>query len=312
MLPTSAETLGSRAGATPRPRVEWLRCLPFLLLHLACLAVFRVGWSGTAVAIALATLFARVFGLTGFYHRYFAHRAFKTSRWFQLAGAVLGASAAQRGPLWWAAHHRTHHRDSDTAGDPHSPVQHGFFWSHMAWFMTREHLPTTERLVRDWAKYPELRFLDRHDFLVPIVLATALFGLGSALAAWAPGLGTSGGQVLVWGFFVSTIVLYHVTFAINSLAHRFGTRDYATNDDSRNNFLLALLTFGEGWHNNHHHYPASARQGFHWWQIDITYYLLVALSWIGLVWDLRPVPEHVRDSLRRPRTAPAAAAGSSR
>ena len=282
-----------------KSRVDWVRCIPFLLMHVACLAVFWVGWSGAAVAIGLATLFLRVFGLTGFYHRYFSHRAFKTSRWFQFVGAVLGASAVQRGPLWWAAHHRSHHRNSDTAADPHSPVHRGFFWSHMAWFMTKEHYVTQERLVRDWSKYPELRFLNRYDFAVPVAFAVALFACGYLLETLAPGLKTSAWQVLVWGFFVSTVALYHLTFSINSVAHRWGTRPYPTGDDSRNNALLAMLTFGEGWHNNHHHYPASARQGFHWWQVDVTFYILVVLSWFGLVWNLKAVPLHVRDGRTR-------------
>ncbi|HYV34487.1 MAG TPA: fatty acid desaturase, partial [Gemmataceae bacterium] len=206
----------SDTRALAAPRIEWLRCLPFLVLHVACLGVLWVGWSWTAVGIAAFTLFLRVFGLTGFYHRYFSHRAFKTSRGFQFFGAVLGSAAAQRGPLWWAAHHRSHHRDADTDRDPHSPVHYGFFWSHMAWFMTREHVKTDERLVRDLVKYPELRFLDRYEFVVPLLFATALYGLGAGLADWAPDLGTSGWQVLVWGFFISTIALYHLTFAVNS------------------------------------------------------------------------------------------------
>jgi stearoyl-CoA desaturase (delta-9 desaturase) len=263
-------------------------------MHTVCLAVFWMGFSWTAVQIGLVTLFLRVFGLTGFYHRYFSHRAFKTSRWFQFAGAVLGAAAVQRGPLWWAAHHRAHHRNADTAHDPHSPLYRGFLWSHVLWFMTLDNVDTRVHLVRDWARYPELRFLDRFELAVPLGFALALAGLGEGLAIWAPGLGTTAWQVLVWGFFLSTVVLYHLTFAINSLAHRWGTRPFATRDESRNNFLLALLTFGEGWHNNHHYYHASARQGFRWWQIDITYYILVVLSWAGLVWDLRPVPPHLR------------------
>jgi stearoyl-CoA desaturase (delta-9 desaturase) len=171
----------------------------------------------------------------------------------------------------------------------------------MAWFMTREHVGTKEHLVRDWAKYPELRFLDRYELVAPLGLVLALLGLGAALAIWAPGLETSAWQVLVWGFFVSTVVLYHLTFAVNSVAHRWGSRPFATKDESRNNLLLALLTFGEGWHNNHHHYPVSARQGFRWWQIDITYYILVILSWLGVVWDIKPVPRHLRHSLPQPK-----------
>lgn len=276
-----------------RPRVQWLRVSPFFLLHLACLSVFLVGFSWTALAVAVLTFSVRCFGLTGFYHRYFAHRTFKTTRWFQFVGAMLGNAAAQRGPIWWAAHHRNHHRNSDLEQDVHSPVQHGFIWSHMLWFMTTENHRTDRRAVKDWLKFPELRFLDRVDFLVPALLALAMFGLGELLRATLPGLGTNGWQMLVWGFLLSTTALYHSTFSINSLAHVFGSRRFATNDASRNNFWLALITFGEGWHNNHHHYSASARQGFYWWEIDITYYVLVVLSWFRVVWDLKGVPERV-------------------
>lgn len=295
----NAEEVG-KVPIREMPRVDWFRCMPFLFMHVACLAVFWVGWSWTAVLIALGMLFLRVFALTGFYHRYFSHRAFKTSRWFQFVGAVLGASAVQRGPLWWSAHHRAHHRYSDTQPDPHSPLHYGFFWSHIAWFMTSEHVGTRTELVRDWSKFPELRLLDKHDMTIPVILAFGMLGLGAVLEHWAPGLGTTAWQVLVWGFFISTILLYHITFAINSVAHRWGSKAFDTQDESRNNLLLALLTFGEGWHNNHHHYPASARQGFRWWQIDITYYILVLLSKVGLVWDLKPIPEHLRKGLPKP------------
>ncbi len=282
-----------------RQEVEWFRVTPFLLMHLACISVLWVGWSWVALGVALVIYFARVFGLTAFYHRYFSHRSFKTSRWFQFVGALLGNLAGQRGPIWWAAHHRDHHRYSETHADVHSPHAHGFLWSHMLWFMTRVNYRTIERNVKDLLKYPELRFLDRFDFVAPTALAFAMFGLGEALRIWAPSLGTNGWQMLVWGFLISTMVLYHVTFAINSLAHTIGTRRFNTNDDSRNNWWLALMTFGEGWHNNHHHYPASARQGFYWWEIDLTYCILVVLSWCGLVWDLKAVPQRVFDDARK-------------
>lgn len=274
-------------------RVEWVRVTPFFLLHAACLLVLVVGWSWAAIAVAIAVYFARVFGLTAFYHRYFSHRAFKTSRVVQFLGALLGNAAGQRGPIWWAAHHRHHHRASDQPNDIHSPVQQGFLWSHMLWFMTPEAYRTDHRMVRDWLKFPELRWIERFDFTAPLLLAAATFALGEFLQAVWPGSGTNGLQMLVWGFFLSTVTLYHVTFAINSLAHQYGTRRYETKDDSRNNLYLALVTLGEGWHNNHHHYPAAARQGFRWWEIDISYYLLVVMSWLGLVWDLKPVPARV-------------------
>jgi stearoyl-CoA desaturase (delta-9 desaturase) len=279
-------------------RIDWLRAVPFIGMHLACLAIIWVGWSPFAVAVAVGLYAVRMFAITGFYHRYFSHRSFRTSRAAQTVFAVIGASAVQRGPLWWAAHHRHHHNFSDRPGDAHSPIEDSFLWSHVGWFLSRGNFPLRSERVRDLMKFPELRFLDRFDILVPALLATGLFALGAALHRWAPGLGVTGGQLLVWGFFVSTVVLYHATFTINSLAHRFGSRRYATRDESRNNPWLAVLTFGEGWHNNHHHYPSSVRQGFYWWEFDLTWYLLKALERLGVVWDLRDVPENRRDAGR--------------
>jgi stearoyl-CoA desaturase (delta-9 desaturase) len=231
-----------------------------------------------------------MFAITGFYHRYFSHRTFRTSRWLQFVLAGVGSTAAQGGPLWWAAHHRHHHRRSDESEDVHSPYQHGFLWSHAIWFMCRRHYATRAESVRDWAKFGELRLLNRYNKLAPVGLAVLLFVTGEVLAYAAPQLGTTGWQMLVWGFFISTVVLMHATLAINSLAHVWGSRRYQTRDQSRNNLLLALITLGEGWHNNHHYCPGTVRQGFRWYEIDITYYVLYAMSWFGLVWDLRPVP----------------------
>lgn len=285
-------------GQVRDKHIDWLRTLPFIAMHVACLAVFWVGWSPLAVATAVLLYLLRMFAITGFYHRYFSHRSFKTSRPVQFIFALVGASSVQRGPIWWAAHHRHHHATTEREDDPHSPVHHGFWWSHIGWFLSSGNFSVQEERVRDWQRYPELRFLDRFDVAVPAVLAVALLMTGIMLEAYAPQLGTNGGQMLVWGFFVSTVALYHGTFTINSLAHRWGTRRYATEDNSRNNFWLALLTMGEGWHNNHHHYPVAAKQGFYWWEIDMTYYLLRAMSALGLVWDLKPVPVKQRESNR--------------
>jgi stearoyl-CoA desaturase (delta-9 desaturase) len=202
----------------------------------------------------------------------------------------MGATCVQRGALWWASHHRLHHQRSDEPADVHSPRQHGFIWSHIGWITSESNFRSELRVVRDLVKFPELMFLDRFDALVPTILGFALFGLGALLERKAPGLHTTGMQMLIWGFFVSTVVLAHGTFTINSLAHVFGRRRYATGDDSRNSFTLAMVTLGEGWHNNHHHYPAAARNGFFWWEIDITYYLLKMLEAVGIIWDLRKVP----------------------
>ena len=274
-------------------RIDWLRAAPFIALHVACVAVIWVGVSPIALVVAAVLYAARMFAITGFYHRYFAHRTFDTSRVVQFVFAAIGASSVQRGPLWWAAHHRHHHRHADTQSDPHSPRVHGFLWSHVGWFLTSRNFRTDLARVPDLAKYPELRWLDRFDIAMPVLLAAATYALGALLHHFAPQLGTSGGQMLVWGFVVSTIVLFHATVTINSLAHRFGSRPYATKDDSRNNLWLALLTFGEGWHNNHHFFPGSSRQGFRWWQIDLTWYGLKLLSVFGLVRGLKPVPAWV-------------------
>jgi stearoyl-CoA desaturase (delta-9 desaturase) len=274
-------------------RIDWLRAAPFVAMHLACLGVIWVGASPVALAVAAALYALRMFALTGFYHRYFSHRTFQTSRAVQFVFATIGASCVQRGPLWWAAHHRHHHRVTDTPADPHSPGMHGFLWSHVGWFLTPRNFRTDLARVPDLAKYPELRWLDRFDIAIPLLLAIGMYALGALLRHVAPQLGTSGGQMLVWGFFISTIVLFHATVTINSLAHRFGRRRFETKDDSRNNLWLALLTFGEGWHNNHHFFPGSSRQGFRWWEVDLTWYGLKLMSMLGLVRGLKPVPAWV-------------------
>jgi stearoyl-CoA desaturase (delta-9 desaturase) len=292
------------AAADPMDRkVEWFRVAPFIVMHAVCLTAIWTGASPVAVAVCVALYLVRMFAITGFYHRYFSHRTFRTSRAFQFVMGVFGASAVQRGPLWWAAHHRRHHRLSDMPGDPHSAKLDGFWWSHMGWITSRSNFPTDFTAVPDLAKYPELVFLNRFDTLVPFVLALSMFALGATLNAVAPGLGTSGWQMLVWGFFISTVALFHGTCTINSLAHKIGRRRYQTTDDSRNSLTLALITLGEGWHNNHHHFPGATRQGFRWYEVDFTYYTLKALSFVGVVWDLRPVPKEVVEEADRPARA---------
>jgi stearoyl-CoA desaturase (delta-9 desaturase) len=268
---------------TDTRHVDWFRVVPFIVVHLVCLGVVWVGWSPAAVAVAVGLYVLRMFAVTGFYHRYFSHRTFSTSRSAQFVFAVLGASCAQRGPLWWAAHHRKHHRYADTERDVHSPRRHGFWWAHMGWITAPGNFPTDLKEVRDLAQYPELRFLDRYDILVPALLALGLFLWG-------------GWQFLIWGFFISTVVLFHCTCFINSLAHKLGRKRYPTDDDSGNSFWLALITFGEGWHNNHHKYPGSVRQGFFWWEIDLTYYGLWLLERLRVIWNLRPVPRRLLES----------------
>lgn len=274
-------------------RVRPLDVLPILVIHALCLGVIWTGWSWTAVGVAAALYLIRMFVITAFYHRYFSHRTFRTSRLVQLLAAAVGTSAAQRGPLWWAAHHREHHRHSDQEPDPHSPWLRGVLWSHTVWFLTEKGQATNWKAVPDWARFRELLWVERHHMIGPFVLAGLLAILGWILATWAPGLETGPAQMVVWGFGISTTALYHATFTINSLAHTVGSQRFRTGDDSRNNWFLALLTLGEGWHNNHHFHPGSVRQGFYWWEFDPAYWMLRALSWTGLVWELRPVPAWV-------------------
>lgn len=300
----TAQAATSNASTVLQDRqIDWLRILPFVLLHVACLSVLWVGVSSFAVLFMLLFYVLRMFAITAFYHRYFAHKTFETSRIVQFIFALIGTMSSQRGPLWWAAHHRHHHRFADEDADKHSP-QHGFWYSHMGWFLNRQNFATNKPAIKDWLKYPELIWLDR--FSLPIVIFTAIgiYALGSFLAAYYPALQTSGLQLLVWGFLISTLLLTHATLMINSLAHRYGSRDFDTDDHSRNNAWLAIITLGEGWHNNHHFYAGSVRQGFYWWQIDISFYILKIMSWFGLVWNLKPVPARVYQSKKIQRLKP--------
>lgn len=293
-----ADASADQTPGTNIKKVDWFRIIPFVIMHLMCLGVIWVGWSWFAILTAAGLYLIRMFAITGFYHRYFSHNAFKTNRFWQFLFAAIGNSSAQRGPLWWAAHHRHHHRYADTEKDIHSPSQHGFVWSHMGWLTSPANFQTKMKYVKDWAKYPELRWINRFDIVIPILLAVVLFVGGKLLEIHVPRLGTNGPQLLIWGFFISSVVLFHGTVTINSFDHMIGGRRYNTPDTSRNNVVLALITLGEGWHNNHHHYAITARQGFYWWEIDITYYLLKVFSWLGIVWDLRGLPEGLRDQNR--------------
>ena len=265
----------------------------FWAIHLGCLGVFWVGFSWTALWICLALYAVRMFGITGAYHRYFSHRSYQTSRWFQFMLAFLGATSAQKGPIWWASHHRHHHQHSDTEEDVHPPGVYGLWWAHVGWVLSTQFVDTRSTLVKDLMRFPELRFIDKYHIIPPLILMSALMALGTFLQTYAPELHTSAGQLVVWGFCISTTLLYHGTFCINSLAHVIGKPRFKTGDDSKNSFLLALITLGEGWHNNHHRYPGSERQGFYWWEIDISHYVLKAFSALGLVWDLRTPPERI-------------------
>lgn len=248
--------------------------LGFAGIHGMCIFAIWTGITWRALEIALALYWARMFLITGGYHRYFAHRSYKTSRAFQAVLAVLGTTTMQKGPIWWTSRHVIHHKYSDKLSDVHSPRQYGFWHAHVGWLLFNKHSATDMRYVKDWAAYPELVWLEKYHWMAPITLAILCY----CLAGWS-------GVVVGLGW--STVVFWHSTFLINSAAHRWGNQRYQTGDDSRNNWFLALLTMGEGWHNNHHHCQHSAKQGFRWWEIDATYYILRLLEFFGLIWELK-------------------------
>lgn len=271
--------------------IDWFRVVPFILIHIGALGALWTHFEWFLVWVALVLFVVRMFAITGFYHRYFSHKTFKTSRFMQFIFAFIGSTAAQRGPIWWASHHRRHHLNSDKHNDHHSPHTHHFLWSHMGWFLAKKNYLTDRKVVRDLIKFKELVLIDRFDWLPPVLLLLSLFLIGEYLSVTSS---ISGLHMVIWGFCVSTILVYHCTFAVNSIAHLWGTQRYNTKEESKNNFFVALFTFGEGWHNNHHHYPGSIRQGFYWWEIDLTYYVLRCLSFVGIVYNLRTVSKAIR------------------
>lgn len=248
-------------------------------MHLLPLGIFFTGVTWFSVFLCVTLYAVRMFFITAGYHRYFAHRSYKLGRVAQFLMALGGTFAIQKGPLWWAGHHRNHHQYSDTDQDAHSPIK-GFFWSHMGWIMCDKYNKTEYSRIQDFAKYPELRFLNKYALVFPALLGAGIFFL------W-------GAEALFFGFFLSNILLWHATYMINSLAHKIGGRRYVTSDTSRNFLPLALLTGGEGWHNNHHYFPSSAKQGFFWWEIDTSYYVLKLMSFFGIVKGLMKPPKEV-------------------
>ena len=275
----------------PGEKLSLIVSLPFLSVHVGALFALTIYPSSFALFMVFLMYFIRMFGITAGFHRFFSHKTFKTSRAFQFILAYLATCSAQMGPIWWASHHRHHHKYTDEIEDPHTPTLKGFFWAHVGWIMSPANSPTKEEYVGDLNRFPELKFLDKYHYLAPLSMALFLYGLGEYMAVNYTQYNTNGMELLLWGFFVSTVILYHATFTVNSVCHVFGYRTYDTKDGSVNNWLVAILTLGEGWHNNHHAFPNSERQGHKWYQIDICHYILWSLSKIGIVWDIRGVPE---------------------
>jgi stearoyl-CoA desaturase (delta-9 desaturase) len=258
-------------------RVNWLKSIPFFIAHLTPLLAFFTPFKWEYVLLCVFTYYLRMFFITAGYHRYFSHRAYQTSRWFQFFLAFMAESSAQKGALWWASHHRHHHRESDMPGDIHSPTLRGFWWSQVGWILCSKYDEPRWEQIKDFSRFPELVFINKHYWIPPLVGSAVLYAIG-------------GWGYLLWGGLISTVILWHGTFTINSLSHVFGKRRYLTTDTSRNNFFLALITCGEGWHNNHHYHQNTANQGWFWWEVDLSYYVLRLFKAVGLVWKLK-VPE---------------------
>jgi stearoyl-CoA desaturase (delta-9 desaturase) len=269
------------------PLAAFVVALIMIVFHIGALGAVFTGLSPVAAGVALALYLVRGFGVTAGFHRLLAHRSFQTSRPVQFLLALSGSLAIQGGPLWWVAHHRSHHRDTDTAEDIHSPTTQGFWHSHMGWMMSAAAFHEQGSNARDLHRYPEIKFLQRHYVALLVLQAVVLYALGAVLDWLAPGLGTSGAQMLVWGLFVSTVALWHATFMVNSVCHIWGGRPNATGDDSTNNAFVALFALGEGWHNNHHAFPFSARHGLRWYQFDLTWVILRLMEKCRLVSNLR-------------------------
>ncbi|OWK41784.1 acyl-CoA desaturase [Fimbriiglobus ruber] len=277
-----ADHKSQRIGS--RSPLDFIGPAAFIAMHLACVSVFFVEFTWLGLGMMVGLYLIRGFGLTGGFHRYFSHRGYKMSRWFQFVIAWIGTASLQRGPMWWCAHHRLHHKHSDQEQDPHSPIVGSIFWSHVGWILSPRFGEVEWDQIRDWQKYPELKWLDKYDWLPGVLLGLGCLAVGVS--------------EFVWAFVVGTVLLYHATFMVNSVCHLVGRRRFETSDKSRNNWFVAIFSMGEGWHNNHHHYPSAARQGFKWYEFDLSYCILKTLSWVGLVWDLRqPTPRALSKNL---------------
>ena len=295
---TKKQTSLAKILETRESRMGALIFLVMLYFHVGSLYVFKVGFTWTAFTIFLISYFVKITGITMGYHRLFAHRTFKAKRWFQFYLALAGSTAIQGGVLWWASHHRGHHQHSDLDEDLHSPITHSPLHAHLGWMWSKDCFKPTKHKMLDFARFPEIRFINRHYLVLILLQGLFFYGMGLALETWFPELETTGSQIFVWGFLLSTVWTWHITFSINSICHNFGSKRYESHDESRNNWIMSILAFGEGWHNNYHKYGWSARNGFFWWEWGPTWYMLKVAEKIGLVWDLKvPTKEQLRYTL---------------
>ncbi len=275
---------------------------PLVFMHLGCIGIFFVPLNKISIILFLTMYCLHVFTLTAGFHRYFSHKSFKTSRLFQFILAFFGTIAAQKDPLWWASHHRIHHQHADTEKDPHSARHKGFWYAHIGWVMKSKLDNTRFDKIKEFSQIPELIWLNKHPYIPPMLLVILLISTGMVFEVYFPRYNITALQLITYGFFLSTVCVYHVTFCINSVAHKFGSKRFTNEDDSVNNWILAILAGGEGWHNNHHKYSVCARQGFRWWEIDVTYYLLKILEKVKIIWDVKEPPKSLIQHIKNGTT----------
>ena len=295
--------------------MNWVYAASILGLHvMACAAFFPAlfSWTGLIVCLVGVHVFGQAINVC--YHRQLTHRSFKTPRWLEHIFVLGALCCLQDTPGKWVATHRVHHRHSDEQPDPHSPLV-SFLWAHVGWLMVHnsatESMATYQRYAKDVLSNKFYMAMEKNPLIVFYVYgahAVLFFVVGLLIGRWTGGDWTAGlwfgASLLVWGVLVRTILVWHITWSVNSLTHLIGYRNYDTNENSRNSWLVALVTVGEGWHNNHHHDQASASNQHRWWELDVSYYEIKLLEKLGLAWDVVP-PRHKRAAERK-----AAAAGA--
>jgi len=272
--PSTGEAVNETTGLysqTMRRGINWIFAIALAGFHLGALAaLFYFRWSALVVFAAMWVLAQNV-GIAMGYHRLLTHRGYATPKWLEYCIATFGTLALQGGPIYWVAIHRMHHRYTDKPGDPHSP-RDGKWWSHMGWIMNgtlRNETKALKQYAPDLSREPFYLWLNKYHWLPLTVVGLSLLAFG-------------GWPWILWGAFLPVTIGLHVTWLVNSVTHLWGRRRFATRDDSRNNLWVALLTGGEGWHNNHHAFPVSARHGLAWYEVDVNYYGICLLKWLGL------------------------------
>jgi stearoyl-CoA desaturase (delta-9 desaturase) len=286
-----------KAGVNQSFEIDWVNVLGIGSVHIvALLALMPYFYSSAGVFLAIAGTF--VFGTLGiniFYHRYLTHKGFLCPKWVEYSLAIMAVCCFQESPARWVAIHRRHHEHSDDQPDPHTPL-HSFIWAHIGWLLVkRADLSSYQlygRYAKDVLRDPFYRKLEKYRYYLGLLLIHALLFFLTGFA-WEFLKGNSlaesfqfGSSILIWGVFVRIVAVWHITWSVNSVTHIWGYKTYATGENSRNNFVIGILANGEGWHNNHHADPRSARHGHYWWELDMTYFVIRLMGILGLAWRI--------------------------